>query len=152
MNRNCVAKKQMADLSKYAIADANGIRWAEAKDTNGVLYRHGFLNTDTIKESDGNEASEVVKASADDGGKVDWPLGTSGTISPAICHVTSYEFFETPDDLIYDYQLRFFVTGGWVRTFTDDKKVDYSCTTVTNGKHYIQFSSSSTSPCICNVS
>ena len=152
MTRNCVAKKQMADLSKYAIADANGIRWAEAKNTNGVLYRHGFLNTDTIKESDGNEASEVVKASANNGDNVNWPLGTKGNISPAICNVTSYDFFATPNDAIYDYQLKFFVTGGWSRTFTDDLKVDYSCTTITNGRHYIQFSSSSTSPCICNVS
>ena len=43
MNRNCVAKEQMADLSKYAIADANGIRWAEAKSlyefsVNGIVY------------------------------------------------------------------------------------------------------------------
>ena len=147
----------MADLSKYAAPDANGFRWAEAKNKNGVLYRHGFLDTDTIKASAGNEASEDVKASAElevnsARVKVDWPLGTKGDISPAICNVTAYDFFATPDDAIYDYQLKFFVTGGWSRTFTDDLKVDYSCTTITNGRHYIQFSSSSTSPCICNVS
>ena len=137
----------MADLSKYAIADANGIRWAEAKNKNGVLYRHGFLSTAAPKTS---ETSAFIKAS--DKVKVNWPLGTSANISPAICHVTSYDFFATPNDLVYDYQLKFYVDGGWDRTFTDDLGVDYDCTTVTNGSHYIQFSSSSTNPTICYVS
>ena len=139
----------MVDLSKYAIADANGIRWAEATNKNGVRYRHGFINTATIKASAGNEA---IQASASDGVKVNWPLGTKGNVSPAICNVTSYDFFSTPNDAVYDYQLGFYVDGGWSRTFTDDKNVDYYCSTVTNGSHYIQFSSSSTSPCICYVS
>ena len=145
----------MADLSKYAAPDANGFRWAEAKNKNGVLYRHGFLDTDTIKASAGNEASEDVKASAElevnsARVKVDWPLGTKGDISPAICNVTAYDFFATPDDP-FDYQLKFCVDGGWFRTFTDDKYVDHGCSTFINGWHSIQFSSPSTSPCICFV-
>ena len=142
----------MVDLSKYAPPDANGIRWVDAKNKNGVVYRHGFLNTDTIKASAGNEASENVKASDDDKVAVNWPLGTSGDVSPAVCNVTGYEFFATPNDAIFDYQLKFSVDGGWLRTFTDDLDADYFCTTVSNGWHYIQFSSSSTSPCICYVS
>ena len=146
----------MADLNKYTIPDAKGIRWAEATSKNGVRYRHGFLNTATPKASAGTETNEVVKAS-DDGVKVKWPLGTSNTFKSGdpvhdICHITSYDFFATPDDLVYDYQLKFSVDGGWSRTFIDDLNVDYGCTTVTNGAHYIQFSSSSTSPCICHVS
>ena len=142
----------MADLNKYAIPDANGIRWAEATSKNGVLYRHGFLNTATPKASSGNEAREAINASDDDGVNVNWALGTSANLSPAICHVTSYNFFATPDDLIYDYQLGFYVDGGWSRTFRDDLGTNYSCSTVTNGSHYIQFSSSSTNPAICHVS
>ena len=99
----------MADLNKYTIPDAKGIRWAEATSKNGVRYRHGFLNTATPKASAGNETNEVVKAS-DDGVKVKWPLGTSNTFKSGdpvhdICHITSYDFFATPDDLVYDYQL-----------------------------------------------
>ncbi|KIJ92438.1 hypothetical protein K443DRAFT_685256 [Laccaria amethystina LaAM-08-1] len=147
----------MADLNKYAIPDANGIRWAEATTKNGVLYRHGFHHTATPKASAGNEASAinsgrgVIKASGDGGVDVNWPLGTKAD-HISVCHVTSYDFFATPDDLVYDYQMKFFVDGGWDRTFTDDLNVEYSCVTITNGSHYIQFSSSSTNPAIRHVS
>jgi len=146
----------MADLSKYAIPDANGIRWAEATSKNGVHYRHGFLNSDTPNlASAGHEASAItVKASDDDSDGVDvkWALGTSANFASAICHVTNYDFFATPHDLIYDYQLLFAVDGGWLRTFTDDLNTDFRCFTIANGSHYIQFSSSSTNPFICHVS
>ena len=142
----------MADLSKYAPPDAYGIRWVDAKNKNGVVYRHGFLDTDTIKASAGNQASEDVKASDDDKVAVNWPLGTSGDVSPAVCHIIGYEFFATPDDVIFDYQLKINVDGGRFRIFTDDLNNDYACTTLFNGWHYIQLSTSSTSPCICYVS
>ena len=148
-----MAKKQMADLSKYAPPDAYGIRWVDAKDSNGVVYRHGFLDTDAIKESAGNRASEDVKESDDDRDKVpvNWPLGTNGDVSPTVRNVIAYAFFALPDHPIFDYQLSFCVDGGWERVFTDDKDVDYTCATLFNGWHYIQFSSPSTSPCICYV-
>lgn len=153
----------MADLKTYAIPDANGIRWAEATSKNGVHYKHGFLNTATPRASAGNEASAInfaregVNASDDDGVDVNWALGTSATFSSGDavydkCHITSYDFFATPDDAVYDYQLKFSVNGGWGRTFTDDLNVGYWCSTVTNGAHYIQFSSSSTNPTIVHVS
>ena len=150
-----MAQKQMADLSKYAIPDANSIRWTEATSKNGVRYRHGFLNTATTKASAGNEAtrSEVVKAS-DDGVKVNWPLGTSNTFKSGDpvhnkCHITSYDFFANHKDLVY---LKFSVDNGWERTFTDDLNDVYICATKPNGNHYIQFTSSSANPTICHVS
>ena len=147
-----MAKKKMADLSKYAPPDAKGIRWVDAKDSNGVVYRHGFLDANTIKESAGNRASEDVKASDDGKVAVNWPLGTSGDVSPPVRNVIAYAFFSLPDHPIFDYQFSFCVNGGWERIFTDDKDADYTCATLFNGWHYIQFSSPSTSPCICYVS
>ena len=75
----------MTDLSKYAKANDKGIRWAEATTKNGVRYRHGFLDTATIKAPAGNDRV-----------KVDWALGTSGNISPAICHVLTMTSLRLP--------------------------------------------------------
>lgn len=129
----------MADQIKFAAPDANGVRWADGTSKKGVSFRYGYKDTGSS-----TARNPVIKASDDGWYSVNWTVGSSGTTSDEIhnnTHITGYDLIKLAHNDLYDYQLTFYVDGGWERNFKDDDNDEYSCTTVTNGAHSIQYNS-----------
>lgn len=127
----------------------------EYTSENGDKFQVGYPKSAGYTEDNLDQLLDLMKtkgiiSDSNDSVTVNWPVPSTHNPTKQDVQYIGISRAELSTGIGYDYKLDFWNTKGWKFYFKDGTGDIYSCTTVRNGHHFIQYGSND--PTIVEVS
>jgi len=140
--------------NKSSLEEREGFITREFSSRKGNKFQVGFPKSAGYTEDNLDSMIELVKSNAseaDNSVKVDWPYPSSHYPTSQAVQNLGIDRAEIGTGIApYSYKIDFWNTKGWKFYFKDATGDIYSCATIRNGHHFVQYNSDN--PTIVEVS